>query len=128
VPASDALWQEYPGAQSEAVAQPTLHAAFAQACGVQSIVVPVTHAPAPSHFEVPTRRAVPGVQVAAAQVVPAIAGAQVPAPLMLQAKQVPQELLMQQTPSVHMVLAHSVPAVQVVPLALRFVQVPEMQL
>lgn len=64
-----------------------------------------------------------------ADAVPAASGAQSPAlPETLQAAQVPQALLLQQTPSVHMPLAHSPAAAQVVPFALRFVQVPEMQL
>jgi hypothetical protein len=71
VPASDAAWHEYPGAQSAAEAQPAVHAAPEQAWGVQSKDAPATQAPAPSHFEVPTRVAVPGVQAAVAQVVPA---------------------------------------------------------
>ncbi len=62
-----------------------------------------------------------------AKAVPDDSGAQVPVPVRLQAAQVPQALLVQQTPSVHMPLKHSVPAAQVVPLALRLVQVPERQ-
>jgi len=68
------------------------------------------------------------MSVQPAKAVPAARGAHVPVPLMLQAAQVPQALLVQQTPSVHMPLKHSVFAVQVAPLALRLVQVPEMQL
>jgi hypothetical protein len=110
---------------------PTVQAAFTQACGVQSVVGPLTHLPAPSQVDCPTIVPVrPTVlQAAAAQIVPADSGAHEPAlPVRLQEAQLPQDALEQQTPSVHMVLAHSAPAVQVVPFALRLVQIPEMQL
>jgi len=64
--------QLYPGAQSVVTLHPTVHAALTQACGVQSVVAPATHLPAPSHVEVPTRMEVlPDLQALAAQVVPA---------------------------------------------------------
>lgn len=50
--------------------QPLVQAALAQACGVQFVVEPGVHFPAPSHFETPTNMAVPVMQPAAAQVVP----------------------------------------------------------
>jgi hypothetical protein len=53
------------------VAQPLVQAALAHACGVQSVVAPGTHCPALLHLDVATRVAVPGVQAAGAQVVPA---------------------------------------------------------
>jgi len=71
MPASDALRQEYPGAQSAADAQPMVQAAPAQACGVQSVVPVLAQFPAPSHLEAPTSVAVPAVHAAATQTVPA---------------------------------------------------------
>jgi hypothetical protein len=59
-----------PGAQSAAVVHPLVQAAFAQAWGAQLVVELGTHLPAPSHFETPTKVAVPVMQAAAAQVVP----------------------------------------------------------
>jgi hypothetical protein len=49
-----------------------VHAALAQAWGVQSLVDPGTQFPLPSHFDAPTRMALPPMQAAAAQVVPAV--------------------------------------------------------
>jgi hypothetical protein len=62
------------GAQSEFDAQPTVHTAFTQAWGEQSVVGPPTHLPLPSHFEVPTMIDVfppAALQAGAAQIVPA---------------------------------------------------------
>ena len=69
-PPSAPSLQLYPGAQSAGVVQPLVQAAFVQACGVQFVVEPGRHFPAPSHFETPNKMAVPVMQPAAAQVVP----------------------------------------------------------
>jgi hypothetical protein len=71
-PPSVPACQLKPGAQSDCDRHPTVHAAFTQACGVQSVVGPPTHLPAPSHVEVPTMiEVLPGLQAVAAQPVPA---------------------------------------------------------
>lgn len=62
------------------MAQPLVHAPLVHACGVQSVGAPGAHVPAPSHLDVATRVAVPGMQAPAAQIVPAGYLAQLPAP------------------------------------------------
>ena len=72
VPPSLVDLQENPGAQSDADLQPTAQAALTQAWGLQSVVAPATHLPAPLHFEVPTRiEVLPCRQAVGAQMVPA---------------------------------------------------------
>jgi hypothetical protein len=65
--------QEKPGAQSELALQPTVHTAFTQAWGVQSVFGPAAHLPFALQVEVPTIIGVlpADLQAVGAQMVPA---------------------------------------------------------
>lgn len=118
-----------PGAQSMSFVQPTVQASFTHACGAQSVAVPATQVPAPSHVEAATSMLLFPRHAPAAQTVPAGSGAHEPAlPARLQAAQAPQGPPAQQTPSVHIPLAHSGPAAHAVPFGLRLPQAPATQL